>query len=518
MSSTPANTKRIAKNTLVLYVRMLFLMLISLYTSRVILEALGVEDFGVYNVVGGFVALFAIVSRSLSGAASRFLNYEMGKGNNERLRIVFSTTLSIQFLLAIIILILVETVGLWFLNNKMVIPIERLNAANWVFQFSVLTFCFNLLTTPYNAAIIAHERMSVFAYFSIFEGIAKLLICYMVIISPFDRLIIYSFFIFLIQFIVRSFYQWYCKKYFQECRYRFVVDKPLLKEIFSYSFWNLIGTSSVILRSQGGNVLINLFGGPVVNAARAIANQVLHAVHSFVDNFFTALRPQIMQSYASGDWRYMMTLIFQGARLSYYMLFLLCLPLLLNTDYLLHFWLKTVPDHSVLFVRLTLVFSMIESISSTLIIAQLATGKIRNYQLAVGGLQIMNFPVSYVILKCGGVPETILYVAIFIGICCLLTRIYMLRNMINLSAVEFIKKVIINISLVSFVASIIPYFAFKTSQNSFTSFFYVTILCFVSTIISILYVGCNKAERQFVYAKVEKIFMKVRFGDKKRTG
>lgn len=509
MSSTSANNKRIAKNTLVLYVRMLFLMFIGLYTSRVILKALGVEDFGIYNVVGGFVALFSIVSRSLSGAASRFLNFEMGKGNKERLNAVFSTTMSIQFLLALIIVVLVETVGLWFLNHKMVIAEERLYAANWVFQFSVLTFCFNLITIPYNAAIIAHERMTVFAYISIFEGIAKLLICYLIIVSPVDRLIFYAFLVFLIQFVVRSYYQWYCKKHFQECRYHFVIDRPLLKEIFGYSFWNTIGTTSAILRNQGGNILINLFGGPAVNASRAIANQVLHAVHGFVSNFFTALKPQITKSYASGDWDYMMTLICQGARLSYYMLLFLCLPILINTDYLLHLWLTTVPEHTVSFVRLTLIFSMIESISSTLITAQLATGKIRNYQLVVGGLQMMNFPVSYIILKLGGVPETILYVAIFFAFCCLLARLYMLRSMINLRAIDFLKKVVFNVSLVSVAALCIPYFAYKMMPESLLSFLIVTILCLISTVISILFVGCKDGERQFVYSKAKLIINKI---------
>ena len=510
MSSTSVNNKRIAKNTLVLYVRMLFLMFIGLYTSRVILKALGVDDFGIYNVVGGFVALFSIVSKSLSGAASRFLNFEMGRGNKERLNNVFSTTMSIQVLLAIIIAVLVETVGLWFLNNKMVISPERPYAANWVFQFSVFTFCFNLITIPYIATIIAHERMTVFAYISIFEGIAKLLICYLVIISTVDRLIFYSFLVFLIQFMVRSYYQWYCKKHFQECQYHFAIDRPLLKEIFGYSFWNTIGTTSAILRNQGGNILINLFGGPVVNASRAIANQVLHAVHGFVSNFFTALNPQITKSYASGDWQYMMTLIYQGSRLSYYMLLLLCLPILVNTDYLLHLWLTTVPEHTVSFVRLTLIFSMIESISSTLITAQLATGKIRNYQLVVGGLQMMNFPVSYVMLKLGGIPETILYVAIFFALCCLLSRLYMLRSMINLRAVDFLKEVVLNVSLVSVVASIIPYFMWKSMPDSLFAFLIVTILCLVSTIISILFVGCKHSERRLVYSKTKQIINKIR--------
>ena len=501
MNNNSANNKRIAKNTLVLYVRMLFLMAISLYTSRVILQALGVEDFGVYNVVGGFVALFAILSKSLSSAASRFLNYTMGRGDKERLADVFSTTFIIHAVLAILIAILAELVGVWFVNEKMVISSERLGAANWVFQFSVLTFCLNLITVPYHAAIIAHERMSVFAYISIFEGIGKLLICYLVMVSPIDRLECYAILMFLIHIGITFMNIWYCRRHFEECILRSVYDKSLLKEIFGFASWNMIGSSSAILRNQGNNILINLFFGPVVNAARAVANQVLHAVHAFVENFYTALKPQITQSYANGNWQYMMTLIFQGSRLAYYMLLFLCMPILLNTEYLLHLWLKTVPDHSVLFVQLTLVFTMIESISSPLITAQLATGRIRNYQLVVGGLQIMNVPISYVILKMGGIPETILYVTIFISVCCLCARLYMLKDGINLRVWNFIVKVLLNIFMVSIVSLVVPLCLQPVVNETFASFVFISIACFISTALSIFFVGCNKSERHFVYVK-----------------
>ena len=501
MSNNSARNKRIAKNTLVLYVRMLFLMAISLYTSRVILQALGVEDFGVYNVVGGFVALFAIFSKSLSSAASRFLNFTMGRGDKERLADVFSTTFIIHAVLAILIALLAELVGVWFVNEKMVISPDRLEAANWVFQFSVLTFCFNLITVPYHAAIIAHERMSVFAYISIFEGVGKLLICYLVMASPIDRLVCYAILMFLIHIGITLMNIWYCRKHFEECILRSVSDKSLMKEIFSFASWNMIGSSSAILRNQGNNILINLFFGPVVNAARAVANQVLHAVHAFVENFYTALKPQITQSYANGNRSYMMTLIFQGSRLAYYMLLFLCMPILLNTEYLLHLWLKTVPDHSVLFVQLTLVFTMIESISSPLITAQLATGRIRNYQLVVGGLQIMNVPISYVILKMGGIPETILYVTIFISVCCLCARLYMLKDGIHLRVWDFIVKVLLNIFLVSIVSLVVPLCLQPVVNETFASFVFISFACFISTALSIFFVGCNKSERHFVYVK-----------------
>lgn len=499
------NNKRIAKNTLVLYLRMMFLMVISLYTSRVVLQALGVEDFGTYNVVGGFVILFSVLSKSLSSAASRFFNYAMGKGNKSQLDTIFSSTVFIHWFMAFIILIIAEIVGVWFVNNKMVIAPDRLHAANWVFQFSLLTFCFNLITVPYNAAIIAHEKMSAFAYISIIEGIGKLLICYLVMAVHADRLIFYAFLCSLVQIIVKAIYQWYCRKHFEECRVQFVYDKNILKDILSFAGWNMIGSSSAVLRNQGGDILINLFGGPVVNAARAVANQVLHTVHSFVDNFFTALKPQITKSYASGDFDYMMALIYQGCRLSYYMLLVLCLPVLASTDFLLHLWLKNVPDHSVQFVQLTLVFTMIESISTPLITAQQATGKIRNYQLVVGGLQLMNLPVSYILLKAGGVPETILYVAIFFAICCLCARLYMLRNNIRLKVLHFIKNVLLNLFIVSICAAVIPFALTHSLQDNLSSFFLITIVCVICSAFSILYIGCKKAERQFVYGKALQI-------------
>lgn len=506
MSETSANNKRIAKNTLVLYVRMLFLMAISLYTSRVILQALGVEDFGIYNVVGGSVALFAVLSRSLSGAASRFLNFEMGRSDWVRLARVFSSSLTIHIVLALLIAAFAELFGVWFVNSKMVIPPERLYAANWVFQFSVLSFCYNLVTVPYHASIIAHERMSVFAYISIFEGVGKLLICYMIIASPFDRLILYSFLLFLIQFIVQLLNQWYCKRHFAECKYHPSFDKPLLREIFSYASWNMIGTSSAILRNQGGNILINLFYGPTVNAARAVANQVLHAVQGFVDNFFMALRPQITKSYACGDWEYMMELIFQGSRLSFYMLLFLCLPIIIGTDFILSMWLGIVPNHSVAFVQLTLLFTMIESISGPLITAQLATGKIRNYQLVVGGLQMLNLPISYVVLEMGTVPETILYVAIVISFCCLIFRLYMLNRSINLKVGQFVRSVLLNIGMVSITSAVIPVVVKRSCVNSISVFSLVSLLCIICTSLSIIFVGCSRNERRFIWIKANKVY------------
>jgi O-antigen/teichoic acid export membrane protein len=507
MSKSAVNNKRIAKNTLLLYLRMLFLMCISLYTSRVILQTLGVQDFGIYNVVGSFVALFAVVSKSLSAAASRFLNFEMGKCNAERLSKVFSTTLIIHILLALIIAIMAEVIGVWFVNNKMVVPHDRLYAANWAFQISILTFCVNLITVPFNAAIIAHERMKIFAIIGIYEGIAKLLICYLLLVSPIDRLIFYAFLFLFTQIGVMAANVLFCRKNFDESRARFVYDKSLIKEIFGFASWNMIGASSNILRNQGGNILLNMFFGPLVNAARAVANQVLHAVEGFVGNFMTALNPQITQTYASGEHDRMMTLIYSGARFSFYMLFALCLPIIVNTDYLLHIWLSTVPEHSVLFVQLTLIYCMIESISRPLVTAQLATGNIRNYQLLVGGLQLLNLPIDYILLSLNYPPEVILYVAISLSVCMLVARLYMLRGMIHLDACGFIRKVLINIFVTSLSAMLIPLLLAYILPTTFVTFVIKIMSCLLFAGLSVFFVGLSIHERKMCISKIKQIHL-----------
>ena len=510
MSDSSANNKRIAKNTLLLYFRMLFMMAVSLYTSRVVLNALGVEDFGIYNVVGGVVAMFSMLSGSLSAAITRFITYELGTGNRENLKKIFSSAVTIQIGLAVVIILLAEAIGVWFLNVKMNIPEARMAAANWVFQFSILTFVINLISIPYNACIIAHERMSAFAYISILEAIGKLAIAYLIMISPMDRLIFYAILMCVVALIVRFAYGIYCKRHFEECTYRFIFDKNLLKRMFGFAGWNFIGATSAVLRDQGGNVVINLFCGPAANAARGIAFQVNNAISGFVTNFMTALNPQITKSYAAGDHNYMMTLIFQGARLSFYMLLLLSLPVLVNTHYILGLWLKIVPDHAVLFVQLVLVFAMSESISNPLITAMLATGKIRNYQLVVGGLQMMNLPVSYVLLRMGLFPEVVIVVAIAISQCCLAARLVMLRGMIGLSVREYVKKVYINVLIVTVIAAILPFLLSMKLEESFLNFLLSCFVAFICTGMAICYVGCDKTERKFVWNKLHTIKNKIR--------
>lgn len=509
------NNKRLAKNTLLLYFRMLLTMLVSLYTSRVVLNALGVEDFGIYNVVGGVVSMFTLLSGSLSAAISRYITFELGRNDSEKLKAVFSSAVTIQLILGVLILLLAETLGLWFLNYKMNIPVSRMYAANWVFQFSILTFIVNLTNVPYNAAIVAHERMSAFAYISILEAAEKLLIAVLILISPIDRLIFYAIMMCLTAIVVRIIYQVYCKRHFTECSYSFVFDRTLLRSMFGFAGWNFIGATSSILREHGGNIVINLFFGPVVNASRGIATQVNNAIQGFVANFMTALNPQITKSYAAGDIDYMNKLLFMGSRFSYYILFVISLPVIFNTEYLLWLWLGQVPDNSVSFVQLVLVFTLSDSVSLPLVTAMLATGNIRNYQIVVGGLQLLNLPLSYVLLRLGMVVETVYIVAIILSQVCLAARLVMLRPMIGMNTRKFIKNVYINIIIVSIVATIIPLLTCKYIEIGFCGFIFKCAICFISATASIVFIGLSHKEREMGICKLKTIYKnRLRHGKK----
>ena len=496
---------RIAKNTLLLYVRMLLLTLVSLYTSRVILDALGVEDYGVYNVVGGVVTMFMVLSGSLNGAITRFMNFEMGKGNKERLAKVFSSALGVQFLIAAIVIVLGETVGLWFVNHVLVIPSERLVAANWCYQFSILTFCINLISIPYNSAIIAHEKMGVFAYISIFEAVGRLSIALTIVYSPIDRLVYYAGLIALLSILVRFIYAQYCKRHFEECGHTLSYDKSIFKDIFSFMGWTLIGTSSYVLREHGGTILTNIYFGPAVNAARALAMKVNSVVRGFVQNFMIAMNPQITQNYASGNLSYMMNLVFLGSRFSFYILFVLSFPVMMCTDMLLHLWLKEVPDYTTIFIQLILILSLSESLSNPLITAMLATGKIRNYQIVVGGIYLLNIPVSWLLLLSGFGPETIIITAIALSQLGLLARLIMLRPMIHLSPHDYFYQVYLKVLLVAIAAAVLPVLLSYFIGDGVIQQLGLAVFALLCSLISVYFVGCNKQEKRFVIDKCKKL-------------
>lgn len=505
MTEQAENTKRIAKNTLMLYVRMLFGMLVSLYTSRVVLQALGVEDYGIYNVVGGVVAMFSLLSGSLSAAVSRFLTFELGRNDLVSLRKVFSSALCVHALLALFVLVLSETLGLWFLNYQMNIPADRMIAANWVFQFSLFSFLLGLFSVPYNASIISHERMGIFAFVGIGDTLLQLGIVLFIAFGGIcsDKLIVYASLLVVKGMLFQLFYFYYCRKSFKECRFKLSLDKQLLKEMTGFAGWNFIGASSAILRDQGGNILLNLFYGPALNAARGVANQVSNAIGSFVGNFMIALNPQITKSYAAAEYGYTFSLIFRGARFSYYLLLWLALPVLLNTQYILSIWLNVVPEHTILFVQLVLVFSMCETISNPLITVMLATGKIRNYQIVVGGLQMMNFPLSYIFLKMGFLPEIIVMVAISLSLICLGARLILLRDMIQLPVARFLRHVCGNIIVVTILSLTVPLYARWELPNNLFGFIFSCIICFGWGGIILYRFGCSVSERKFLISKLQ---------------
>ena len=511
MQNHSENTKRIAKNTLMLYGRMLFSMVVSLYTSRVVLNTLGVVDYGIYNVVGGFVAMFSLISSSLSSAVSRFLTFELGRGDQERLNKAFSTSLLIHLALAIVVLIVAETVGVWFVNNKMTIPPDRIYAANWVFQASIFSFMFGLFSVPYNASIVAHEKMSAFAYIGILDTTLRLLIVLFVAYSTwhFDKLIVYSLLLVAASISLQCVYLGYCRKNFNECRFRIGLDKEFWKDISSFAGWNFIGCAAGMLKDQGVNVLLNLFVGPVLNAARGVASTVNGAVITFVNNFMTALNPQITKSYASDDFDYAFSLVSRGSRFSYYILLIIGMPIILETDFVLTLWLGKFPEHTVNFVRLALILSLTEVLSSTLITLQLATGKIRNYQIVVGGALLLNFPLSYICLKQNFPSESIYFVAIIVSILCLFLRLYFLKRMTGLSMIEYLRDVVFNIILVSIVATILPLIVYRLMDFSWSRFLLVSIISVISSLLSVLFAGCSNTERKYLLGKLKSLLNKL---------
>lgn len=501
-------SKRIAKNTLLLYARMIATMFIGIYTSRVILEALGVEDYGIYNVVGGFVGMFGLISGSLSSSIGRFITFELGKGNIERVNLVFSSAIIIQVIMISITVLALEVLGVWFLNNKLTIPVDRLPIANFVFQFSLLVLVIDAISIPYNATIIAHEKMSAFAYISIYQSVAALLVAIAVKNASFDHLLLYSVLTFLISVSVRLMYGTYCKRHFEECRFRLVFDKPLLKEMFAFSSWNFIGLLSGVLRDSGGNILINVFFNPAVNAARAVAMQVNSSIGRFVDGFLMAVNPQITKSYAMKDFDYLHKLICQSIRLSQYLFLLISLPIVFNIDYILDIWLKEVPEQTNIFVILIVLFTLSEIFSRPLISAMLATGKIRNYQIIVGGVQLLNLPLSYIVLILGGPAYSILIVAIILSQVCLFLRLYMLRGMIKLSIYKYISNVYFNVGKVVLLSMIMPIILGYLIDNNFLLFIVKCILTLLSSGLIILFIGCTKSDRLIVKCKIRNTIRK----------
>lgn len=502
------NSKRIAKNTLFLYFRTIVTMLISLYTSRILLEALGIIDFGIYNIVGGVVIMFSFLSNALAAGTQRFLSFELGKKNYDQLKKTFSMLLNIHFLISILIFVLAETLGLWFLNTKLNIPPEKIVAARWIYQFSILSFIFTVLQVPYYASIIAHEKMNMFAYIGILDASLKLLIVFVLTWINYNKLTLYGFLIFFATLIIFIIYIVYCRFNFKECNYKYSWDKKFFKMIFNYSGWNLFGGLSVVAIDQGVNIILNVFFGPAINASRGIAYQVKSAITTFTSNFQTAVNPQIIKSYASDNHAYMMTLLYQSAKHSFYLLFLLSLPVLLETKLILSLWLKVVPDYTVLFCRLILINAWIDCLSGPLVTAVQATGRIKLYQIIVGSLLMLNLPLSYIAIKLTMRPEIAFYISIIISLVALFTRLTILEKIIEISLSTYFNRVLLRVMVVMILPIVSSYFLLFLLDSGVCRFILVSLFSILGTIGSVYLWGLNAHEKQFVVSKI-KIFCKL---------
>ena len=509
-NQTADNNKRIAKNTLLLYIRMFFMMGISLYTSRVVLNTLGVEDYGIYNVVGGLVSMFGLLNGSMSSATQRYITFELGKGDSKSLNKIFSLSIQIHALIAIITVLLIESVGLWFLYYKMTIPSERMTAAFWVLQASAVTFIFSIMSVPYNADIIAHERMSAFAYISIVEVVLKLVIVFMLLAVPFDKLIVYAVLLALVQLSIQACYMVYCHRHFAESKYRYVKDGRLFKEMTSFAGWNLFGGLSSISFNQGLSMLLNVFFGPVVNAARAVASQVQGAIQMFITNFQMALNPQIVKTYAQGDFEAMHMLMFRSSRFSYFLMYLLSLPVLFEAPLILQIWLKTVPDNTIIFLRIIICITLIYTIINPILVANNATGKVRTYYIVCGSMMISILPISYVVLRLGCPAYSVFIVHFCVEMLTQLARLIMVRGRLRLSIRMYLKNVYWPIMMVTTLAAILPLVTYNLMADGYLKFFIVSIVSVISVAFVSFAVGLTQSERAFFISKFKMALVKFR--------
>ena len=499
-----STSKAIIKNTLFLYIRMFLTMGVSLYTSRVILNSLGVQDYGVYSVVGGIVTLFSFFNSAMTSATQRFLAFDIGANDIEQLKKTFNATLNIHIGISILVLALAETIGLWFVNYKLNLPLDRMLAVNWVYQFSVLTFLLGIIQVPYDALIIARERMNIYAYMSIVEVILKLAIVYLLVVFAFDKLILYSGLLFLVSFFVRSGHKIYCKINFEESKYKFYFEKDLYKKLISFSGWSLFGNIAGVARGQGSNILLNLFFGTVLNAAYGISMQVQGTVQTFVINFQMAVNPQIIKQYASGNKEQCLKLIFQSAKFSYFLMFIIACPILFNIDFVLELWLKNPPKYTSIFVILSVINLLIDCISGPLMIGAQASGNIKWYQITLGSFIFLCLPISYFFLKSYNDPKIIFIVIIAVNTISLVGRLLFLNKLINLDIQSFVLKVLLKIVIVTAILVSLHHFINISIQNKYINFFIKSSYLTLINIVSIYFIGFDKSERNLILTFIKR--------------
>lgn len=506
MSENLSSKQQIAKNTLLLYVRMFVTMLIGLFTSRIVLQTLGVSDFGVYNVVGGIVSMMTFLNSALAASAQRFFSYELGRDNYDELKKLFSTTILIYLILALLVVALLETGGLWFLNHKLNINPNRLSAANWVFQCSLVILVVNMVSAPYNAILISHERMGVFAYISIFESILKLSAALLLFVVPLDKLIIYALFQVAISIIIRCCYSIYCKTHFEETRISFVFEKRIFNQLFSFSGWSLIGNIGFTLKDPLSNVIFNLFCGTVVNAARGVALQVNSLVCAFSANLGMALNPSIVKYYSAGENERSRELVFSGARISFFLISIIAIPVILNIDFLLNLWLgaDNVPQYTAAFLVIIILVSLIQSLSATSSTAVQATGHIKYFSIGVCVIPLMELPLSYLLLFMGMPPYIALLPAILINFLTLFFRYYILKHLVpSYEWRPFLVNVVLRSCFVFAVAFGIGWgFSLIPIPSATVRFFALSTVCIIISCCLFFLLGLNQSERTFLLQKI----------------
>ncbi len=507
-SNTSSSNKRIAKNTILLYIRTLFVMVISLYTSRVVLQALGVDDYGVYQVVGGVVSMFAIISNALSSAISRFITFEIGHGDTEKLRKIFSTSIIIQIGLSVIVFIAVEVIAIWFLETQMQIPDGRMDAARWVLQCSLVTFCINLVSIPYNACIIAHEHMKAFAYVSVLDALLKLGVCFSIMALPSDRLIAYAILLTVVALIIRLIYGIYCHKHFEETRGKIVFDKAIFKEMAGFSGWSFFTNTNHLLNTQGVNMLMNVYFGVAANAARGIANQVEGAVLQFVNNFTTAINPQITKSYAAGEIERTHDLVCRGAKFSYLAMLIFAVPLICETETILNIWLPEVPQYTVIFTQLSLILGTIDCLGATGFTASMASGRIRKYALILTPIGFLEFPLTWIFFSLGSSVVWTYYLYIIVKLIVLFVRTYLLKEFVGLNPSMFLRRVLLPIMFATIVAILPAVAVLYFIPEGFLRLLVSLVVGMASAALSSFFIGMTKGEQEVIKYKVQNVLSK----------
>lgn len=503
------NNLRIAKNTMLLYIRMLLIMGVSLFTSRVILQAIGVEDFGIYNLIGGFVTVFSIVSNTLVIAMQRYFNVALGKKNYKQFSDIFIMSMNILFIIIVFIIIISETAGIWFINTHLNIPSERMRAANWVYQFSILTFITNLIRTPYNAAIISEEKMAFYAYVSILEAFLRLVVAYLLMLNNNDRLILYAILYFAANILITYIYKLYCNKKLNSCHFRLMWKKDLFKELLSFTGWSLVGQAGYIARSQGDSFFVNKFYSVAVNAAMGVNSQVTGAITSFVNNFQTAFRPQITKSYAANEMDEHFKLLFRASKFSFYLMIILSVPVIFNIDFILNIWLVEVPIYTSIFIILGLTSQMILAISSPFAASILATGKIKGYQITLLILNIAGVVISYLFLRAGYAPYFVAYINIIVQALILVSRMYFMHSLMKFNVSLYIRNVLLPALLIGGLSLVFPYFT-NHYFNTFLGVLFIATMDILTMIIIIYLFGIDKSERVMIRNSIKKITNKLR--------